>query len=110
PYTTLFRSILPAVSAQAQHIGKLSCHFIRRLISEAKEQYDMILFDTGPVPGSVEALFVAGEADEVILVVTRGERQSRVDKTLAHLKMINARVAGTVFNRSTPVRSETKSA
>jgi Mrp family chromosome partitioning ATPase len=93
-------SILPAVSAQPHHIGKMSCHFIRRLIAEARQQYDMILFDTGPIPGSVEALFVASEVDEVILIVSRGELQNRVDKTIAHLKMIGARLAGTVFNRA----------
>ncbi len=94
-------AILPAAGVTARHIGKLSCHFIRNLIAQARRQYDMILFDTGPIPGSVEALFVAGEADEVILVVSRGETQSRVDKTLAQLQMIGARLAGTVFNRDT---------
>jgi len=93
-------SILPAAGAQAHHVGKLSARFIRRLLAEAKPRYDMILFDTGPIPGSVESLFVAAEVDEVILVVSRGELQSRVDKTLGQLRMIGARLAGTVFNRA----------
>jgi len=92
-------SLLPAVGARPQHVGRLSTHFISELIAEARRHYDMILFDTGPIPGSIEALFVAGRVDEVILVVARGETQSRVDKTLAQLRMIGAKLAGTVFNR-----------
>ncbi|MCE9591375.1 MAG: AAA family ATPase [Planctomycetes bacterium] len=93
-------SILPALSAEATHIGRMSGQFIRRLIEEARDEYDMVLFDTGPIPGSVEALFVAGEADGVILVASRGEMQSRFDRSLAYLRLVGAKLIGTVFNRA----------
>ncbi len=93
-------SILPALSTQANDIGRMSGKFIRRLIDEARSKYDIILFDTGPIPGSVEALFVTSEVDAVVLVVSQGEQQSRFDQTVSHLRMIGARLAGTVFNRA----------
>jgi len=93
-------SILPALSTQATHIGRMSNAFMRRLIDEAKGQYDMILFDTGPIPGSVEALFVAGEVDGVVLVTSHGEMQSRFDRSIAYLRLVGAKVVGTVFNRA----------
>lgn len=93
-------SILPALSAEATHIGRMSGQFIQRLIGEARDEYDMILFDTGPIPGSVEALFVAGEVDGVVLVAAQGESQSKFDKSVAYLKLVNAKLAGVVFNRT----------
>ncbi len=93
-------SVLPALSATQQHIGRMSGQFIRRLIDEASGAFDLIVFDTGPIPGSVEALFVTSEADATILVTSRGESQDRFDKTVAYLKVVGARLAGTVFNRA----------
>ena len=54
----------------------------------------------GLIPGSVEALFVTSEVDAVVLVVSQGEQQSRFDQMVSHLRMIGARLAGTVFNRA----------
>lgn len=92
--------MVPALSAKAEHIGKLSSRFIRRLVDEARNEYDIILFDTGPIPGSVEAMFVATAADGVVLVVARGELQNQLERTLAHLRVIGANLIGTVFNRT----------
>ena len=62
----------------------------------------MILVDTGPVPGSIEASMVAAEADEVILVVSRGEHRQPVQHSVDYLHSIGARLAGVVFNRARP--------
>lgn len=99
-------SVLPALSATQQHIGRMSGAFVRRLIDEAAGRagdtggFDIIIFDTGPVPGSVEGLFVTSEADAVILVASRGENQCRFDQAVAYLKVAGAKLAGTVFNRA----------
>lgn len=93
-------SILPALSASSQHIARMSTAFVRRLIDDARQDYDMIIFDTGPVPGSVEALVVTSEADAVILVVSRGEFRDRFEKAVAYLRVVGAPLIGTVFNRA----------
>lgn len=93
-------SLLPAVNAHTRHIGKMSDAFIRRLIDEARESYDLVLFDTGPVPGSVEALLVTSQVDGVIVVVPQGEARQALDRTMSYLKVVGAKVTGTVFNRA----------
>ena len=93
-------SILPTVRPAAKHVGMLSCRFIADLIAQARGTYDMVLFDTGPIPGSVEALCVVAEVDGVILVASNGELQSRFDRTRSHLRLVGATLVGTVFNRT----------
>ncbi len=97
--------LLPAINAHTRHIGKMSDAFIRRLIEEARGRFDLILFDTGPVPGSVEALLVTSQVDGVILVVPQGESRQNLSRTMSYLKVVDAKVTGTVFNRVDPLAS-----
>lgn len=92
-------SLLPAVHAQTHHIGMMSDAFVRRLIEEAQGTYDLVLFDTGPVPGSVEALLVTSQVDGVVIVVPQGEARQALTRTMSYLKVVGATVFGTVFNR-----------
>jgi polysaccharide biosynthesis transport protein len=92
--------ILPLGSAMPGDVSKLSPHTIGKLIRAAREQYDVVLIDTGPVPGSLEASVVAAEADGVVMVVSRGEHRPLAEKSIQHLQDIGARVAGMVFNRA----------
>jgi polysaccharide biosynthesis transport protein len=92
--------ILPLGSAMPSDVSKLSPHTIGKLIRTAREQYDCVLIDTGPVPGSLEASVVAAEADGVVVVVSRGEHRPLAEKSIQHLQDIGARVAGMVFNRA----------
>ena len=97
--TTDGLSLLPAVNPQTSHISKLSDAFIRRVIDASREDYDMVIFDTGPVPGSVEALLVASQCDGVVVVVKQGEDRKALERTMSYLKVVGAKVTGTVFNR-----------
>ncbi len=99
--------LLPATHAETRHIGALSDAFIRRLIDEATHDYDLILFDTGPIPGSVEALLVCGQADGVVLVLPENETPAHTSQTMAYLKVIQAKVLGTVFNSPAANREST---
>lgn len=91
--------LLPAVHAQTRHIGKMSDAFIRDVIAQAEGHYDLVLFDTGPIPGSVEALLVTSQVNGVIVVVPQGETRQAMDRTMSYLKVVGAKVTGTVFNR-----------
>src|SRR6185312_11591601 len=62
-------SILPVGAAQTLHASTLSPAALRRLIDEARKQYDTILIDTGPILGSIEASLVCAAADAVVLTV-----------------------------------------
>ena len=93
-------SILPVGSAQTLHASTLSPAALRRLIDEAKKQFDTILIDTGPILGSIEASLVCAAADAVVLAVARGQQRPLVEKSIAHLMGIGAKLAGVVFNRA----------
>jgi Mrp family chromosome partitioning ATPase len=86
--------------AQLHHAGIFSPQSVRRLVNEAKKHFEIILIDTGPILGSIEATPVAAASDGVILTVARGQQRPLVEKALAHLNSIGARVAGVVFNRA----------
>jgi Mrp family chromosome partitioning ATPase len=92
---------LPALGARPEHAGRLSGKAIRRLIGEARSRYDYVLIDSGRIPGGVEALLVAGNADGVLMVVAPTQRQRGFDRALAQLRLVGANVVGTVYNRAT---------
>jgi polysaccharide biosynthesis transport protein len=93
-------SILPVGTAQTLHASTLSPAALRRLIDEARKQYDTILIDTGPILGSIEASLVCAAADVVVLTVARGQQRPLVEKAIQRLMGIGARLAGVVFNRA----------
>lgn len=92
--------MLPAGNAQLQHAGVFSPNAIKRLLSEARKHFDIILIDTGPILGSIEATPVCAAVDGTILTVARGQQRPLVEKALSHLRSIGARMAGVVFNRA----------
>lgn len=93
-------SILPLGSAMPSDVSKISPVAMHSVIEQARQRFDTILIDTGPVPGSLEASIVAAAADAVVMVVSRGEHRPFAEKSLQHLHDIGARVAGMVFNRA----------
>ncbi len=93
-------SMLPLGDASPQHAGCLSPGSLHALIEAAKERFDVVLLDTGPVPGSLEASVVTSQVDAVVLTVARGEQGGSVDTSIAHLVNVRARIAGLVFNRA----------
>jgi len=93
-------AILPVGSAQTLHASTLSPAALRRLIDEARKQFDTILIDTGPILGSIEASLVCAAADAVVLTVARGQQRPLVEKSINHLVNIGAKLAGVVFNRA----------
>lgn len=93
-------SILPVGSAGGLHASTLSPQALRRLIEEAEQHYEVVLIDTGPILGSIEASLVCAAADAVILTVSRGQQRPMVERSLGHLAAIGARLAGVVFNRA----------
>ena len=91
--------LLSGVGVQAGDSGRLSSGFFKRLGQEASRRYDVVLMDTGSIPRCVESLFVAGACDGVLLVVGRRESRRAVDIALQRLRLVGARILGTVFNR-----------
>ena len=92
--------VLPAGSADARYVPALSPEGLGRLIAAAREKFEIVLIDTGPMPGSLEASVVTALADGVILTVSKGEQKSMVQRSINQLIAVGARVTGVVFNRA----------
>jgi Mrp family chromosome partitioning ATPase/uncharacterized protein involved in exopolysaccharide biosynthesis len=92
--------ILPLGSATPNDVGSLSPMNVGRLVQSAREQFDVVLIDSGPVPGSLEAAVVASQVDLVVLTVSRGEARGLADRSYRYLVSVGACVAGLVFNRA----------
>jgi len=44
------------------------------VLEQARKRFDVILVDTGPVPGSIESSVAASQVDGVVLCVSRGQQ------------------------------------
>jgi Mrp family chromosome partitioning ATPase len=93
-------AILPLGTAMPTDVSKLSPAIIRSILDQAREHFDVVLIDTGPIPGSLEASVAAAAADGVVLVVSRGEHRPMAERSIQHLLDIGASLAGMVFNRA----------
>ena len=65
--------ILPIGSAKTPQASSLSPRAVAKLLEQARGLFDIVLLDTGPILGSIEASVVAAHADSVVLTVSRGD-------------------------------------
>jgi Mrp family chromosome partitioning ATPase/uncharacterized protein involved in exopolysaccharide biosynthesis len=93
-------SILPLGQASPEHIGSLSPAMLRQVLEATRQKYDVVIVDTGPILGSLEAAMVATQADDVVLVLSNGENRGSAERSLRYLESVGAKVAGFVFNRA----------
>ena len=83
--------VLPAGAVDARFVPSLTPEGLQKLIASARERFDIVLIDTGPIPGSLEASVVTALADGVILTVSKGEQKSMVRRSIAQLVSVGAR-------------------
>ncbi len=104
--------LLPAGRHDEDFVSRLSRPMVKQIIDEVRAEYDIIIIDTGPVLGSLEANFVTSQAEGVVLVVGRNQQRSLVQRAEQQLISLGARIIGQVFNRalSTDFRSSMSSA
>jgi Mrp family chromosome partitioning ATPase/uncharacterized protein involved in exopolysaccharide biosynthesis len=95
-------SVLPLGSAAADDAAGLSLAATRRLLEQARRKYDIVIVDTGPLFGSLEASIVPQAVDGTVLVVSRGEERGRAKRGKDVLQALGAPLAGVVFNRAEP--------
>lgn len=92
--------VLPLGNATPQQVSALSPHAISKVLKQARDRFDAIIIDTGPILGSIEAAMVVAEADANVLIISRGDQKSLVHRSLDHLKALHANVSGVVFNHA----------
>lgn len=93
-------SILPACGASGIAANGFSPASARGLLDQFSGAYDVVLVDTGPIPGQTESSVMAACTSGVIMMVSRGDHDADVRKALQHLELIDAQIVGLVFNRA----------
>jgi Mrp family chromosome partitioning ATPase len=93
-------SVLPVGGSARHQAGSLSPAALHRIVEAARAQFDIVLVDTGPVLGSLEASMAAVESDGTVFIVSRGDQKSLSVRSLDALHSINAPLAGIVFNHA----------
>ncbi len=91
--------LLAGADADAGDVAMLSTRRLSSVLRQAAGRFDVVLFDTAPANGAMETLVVAGVCDGVVFVVRPGEKQAEIDEALGRLRMVQANLVGTVFNR-----------
>jgi capsular exopolysaccharide synthesis family protein len=98
-----YLSVLPAGPPSrraADGIGET----LRRVLSEAEQEYDIVICDAPPLLGFAESLQIAALVDGVVVVALAGQTEkTAVASVLANLKRLKANVIGLALNE---VRSD----
>ena len=92
--------LLPVGLADPMFANELSPAHLQAVINDARRRFEVILVDTGPVLGSLEASVAAGSADSVIYVIAQGQAQPLVKHGIELLQTVGANLLGYVFNRA----------
>lgn len=92
--------LLPLGSAQRQHAAELSYSSLSQIIEQVRQWFDVIIIDTGPMLGSLEASVASMVADEVVMTVTRGENRANLQRSIEQITGTGTELAGIVLNRA----------
>jgi capsular exopolysaccharide synthesis family protein len=98
--------LMPAGVAPGFEPEELSSHAMEELLSPLRTRYEAIVIDTGPILGSLEANAVVPLADQIVLVVSRGQNTRLVKVAVDRLHRFHAGRIGLVFNRAARVDIE----
>jgi Mrp family chromosome partitioning ATPase len=90
--------ILPVGNATARDVSRLYPDALHRLTDRLQAEFDVVLIDTGPILGSVEASLLAGIVDGVVMVVCKGGSRPLLERAHSQLLTLGARIAGVIFN------------
>jgi polysaccharide biosynthesis transport protein len=92
--------VLTAGQGSSADAYTISAIRMRKLLAEVRKEFEVVIIDTGPILGSIEANILAREVDAVILTVARGRDRGMVRSAVRKLNMLGARPLGFVFNRA----------
>jgi Mrp family chromosome partitioning ATPase len=93
-------AVLPIGTGNVSQVGTIPRHSIRELLKQARGAYDVVIVDSGPMLGSLEATIIASEVDEMIIIVSRGETVGLVRRAIDNALDAGARVAGLIYNKA----------
>jgi len=72
------------------------------VVDHCRAGYDIVLIDSGPLLGSLEAGLATRAADRILLVVARGSEQRAVSAVVKRLRDSGLRHVSLIFNKAKP--------
>lgn len=93
-------AVLPAGQPEHDFAATLDAAKVRSLIARLSERFDVVILDTGPILGSLEASAVVASAGSTLVVVGRGQRASLVQAAVTRVRTLGGSCLGLVFNRA----------
>jgi polysaccharide biosynthesis transport protein len=93
-------SALPVGFADKVQPEQISSVDLQGVLARARQQFDTIIVDTGPILGSLEANLVSPMCDRVVMVVSRGQNSKILRSAMGRLGRLGATCGGLVFNRA----------
>jgi polysaccharide biosynthesis transport protein len=93
-------SALPVGFADAMQPEQIARTELEDVLTRARQDFDTIIVDTGPILGSLEANLVSPMCDRVVMVVARGQRSKLLRSAMERLSRLGATCGGLVFNRA----------
>jgi Mrp family chromosome partitioning ATPase len=91
-------SVLPVGCETAIGAEMIRTRDLERVLARARDEFEMIIVDTGPLATSLEGLPVAAAADGVLLSVRRGRKRAGLEQCIHGLGRIGAHYLGVVLN------------
>jgi polysaccharide biosynthesis transport protein len=92
--------ILTAGKAAAADAVSIPSDALRAVLAEARRYFRVIIIDSGPILGSLEAAVIAQESDGVIFAITRGQHRELVQRAMRRLGALGTQIVGFIFNRA----------
>ncbi len=100
-------SLLPVGFDRRVTAANLSSRMFGRVLEMIRDDYDVILVDTGPLTASIEALPIASSVDGIVFALRRGRSRARISECIKDIRAVGADYLGMVLNYATRADCET---
>ncbi|MEM1097916.1 MAG: AAA family ATPase [Planctomycetota bacterium] len=93
--------LLPATSVAGQDEAVTASRFTA-LMERVAPHFDVVMVDTGPVPGSVEAAVASTGVDQIVFLIGTGDRGGELVNAASFMSQVCDTPMAYVFNRAAP--------
>ena len=91
-------NILPIGLDDSINAEHMPLSLIKTVLDDLRDQFDLIIVDTGPLSGSVESTPIAGAVDGVLLTLRKGRSRLPLRRCVQELRELGAPYFGVILN------------